>query len=82
MSPNLDTAGIQTESPGGEAGRKDWRAAMEHSQAVLSSQEQEMKEYLRRQQAVAEKQLAQHSPAPTRKLQVSLITQINRGYRY
>ena len=40
---------------------------MEHNKAVLASQEQEMKEYLRRQQRVAEKHIKQFSPALTRK---------------
>ena len=40
---------------------------MEHNKAVLASQEQEMKEYLRRQQRVAEKHIKQFSPALSRK---------------
>ena len=50
------------------AGQQDqWRAAMAHNKAVLDSQENEMKEYLRRQQAVAEKHIKEFSPALTRK---------------
>ena len=30
--------------------QEHWRAAMEHNKAVLASQENEMKEYLKRQQ--------------------------------
>ena len=44
-----------------------WRAAMEHNKQVLASQETEMKEYLRRQQQVAEKHIKQFSPALPRK---------------
>ena len=40
---------------------------MEHNKNVLSNQEQEMKEYLRRQQKVAEKHIKQYSPAAVRK---------------
>ena len=36
------------------SGQQDhWRAAMEHNKAVLASQENEMKEYLKRQQVSA-----------------------------
>ena len=43
--------GIQTEVNPQLSGQQDhWRAAMEHNKAVLASQENEMKEYLKRQQ--------------------------------
>ena len=55
-------------------GQDHWRAAMEHNKAVLASQEQEMKEYLRRQQRVAEKHIKQFSPALSRKSSHQLET--------
>ena len=43
--------GIQTEvNPQLSGQQEHWRAAMEHNKAVLASQENEMKEYLKRQQ--------------------------------
>ena len=66
-------AGIQTETGPG-LGQDHWRAAMEHNKAVLASQEQEMKEYLRRQQRVAEKHIKQFSPGLTRKTSHQLET--------
>ena len=47
---------------------------MEHNKAVLASQEQEMKEYLRRQQRVAEKHIKQFSPGLPRKTSQQLET--------
>ena len=48
---NNPSAGIQTEvSPQLSGQQEHWRAAMEHNKAVLASQENEMKEYLKRQQ--------------------------------
>jgi len=63
-------SGIQTETSAQHQlsqQQEHWRAAIEHNKNVLSSQEQEMKEYLRRQQKVAEKHIKQYSPAAVRR---------------
>eukprot|EP00090_Calanus_glacialis_P010676 TRINITY_DN19122_c0_g1_i1.p1 TRINITY_DN19122_c0_g1~~TRINITY_DN19122_c0_g1_i1.p1 ORF type:complete len:1943 (-),score=331.98 TRINITY_DN19122_c0_g1_i1:185-6013(-) len=63
-------SGIQTETSAHKQlsqQQEHWRAAIEHNKNVLSNQEQEMKEYLRRQQKVAEKHIQQYSPAAVRK---------------
>jgi len=63
-------SGIQTETSAQHQlsqQQEHWRAAIEHNKNVLSNQEQEMKEYLRRQQKVAEKHIKQYSPAAVRK---------------
>ena len=57
--------GIQTESAAQQQG-EEWRAAMEHSRRVLSSQEAAMEEYLRRQRKEAERHI-RNSPLPARK---------------
>ena len=65
---NILISGIQTEGGPQLSDQHDhWRAAMEHNKQVLASQETEMKEYLRRQQRVAEKHIKQFSPALPRK---------------
>ena len=63
-------SGIQTETSSHHQlsqQQEHWRAAIEQNKNVHANQEQEMKEYLRRQQKVAEKHIKQYSPAAVRK---------------
>ena len=64
--------GIQTESAAQQQG-EEWRAAMEHSRRVLSSQEAAMEEYLRRQRKEAERHI-RNSPLPARKHSHGLLS--------
>ena len=58
--------GIQTENRSTQQQQEEWRAAMERSRRMLTSQERAMEEYLRRQRKEAERHI-RNSPLAIRK---------------